>query len=422
MARAAYESSQPYEQYGGQRLAYFSPGEQQAMSQYQNMAMAGTPAELDSAGQTAHQVSQGYNTAFTGPQYQAGQHSGGYAGAGQAAGGYGGDSISSQYDPNSREMGYQAGQLGDFDRLNNQEAIQSYSDPYMQQVVDVQKREAARQQDMRHAQTGLDAAGMGSLGGYREAIMRSEGERNLGQLMDDQQVQGSQAAFDRARQAMVQDRASEEGRFGMNEAMRQAQEQFGQSQFGMNEQAQQAAEQYRQGAFGLTSQAQAEAGRQAQNASALNMQDAQFGAQHGLNSFLANEQARQQQAQFGLDQYGLTQQAQNMMGNQRLQGAGMLGDYVQQRQNMEYERLGMMDDAGQRQRGLHQASLDMGYQDFLRQQGYGQEQAGWLMNMLQGTPITPGSTQTIYGQPSNSFGDLLGAGIGAAGLYNQTRP
>jgi len=38
-------------------------------------------------------------------------------------------------------------------------------------------------------------------------------------------------------------------------------------------------------------------------------------------------------------------------------------------------------------------------------------------NMLRGLPVTPGSTQSIYGAAPSPYGEALGAGIGGVGLY-----
>jgi len=49
----------------------------------------------------------------------------------------------------------------------------------------------------------------GGLGGYREAIMQAERERNLGQQMDDIQAKGSQRAYDMAARQLEADRRAD---------------------------------------------------------------------------------------------------------------------------------------------------------------------------------------------------------------------
>ena len=78
------------------------------------------------------------------------------------------------------------------------QGIGAYMSPYMQQVVDIQKREAQRQSDIQGQQEQAQMAQAGALGGSRDAILRAERGRNLSQQMGDIQARGSQAAFDQA--------------------------------------------------------------------------------------------------------------------------------------------------------------------------------------------------------------------------------
>jgi hypothetical protein len=74
----------------------------------------------------------------------------------------------------------------------------SYMSPYMQNVVDIQKREAARQSGIQGTQQQAQAVQAGAFGGGRDAIQRAERERNLGTQMNDIQAQGLQAAYQAA--------------------------------------------------------------------------------------------------------------------------------------------------------------------------------------------------------------------------------
>jgi hypothetical protein len=77
-------------------------------------------------------------------------------------------------------------------------AVGQYMSPYQQNVTDIQKREATRLSDIQGQTDQARAAQAGGFGGYRDALVRSERERNLGQNLDDIQARGSQSAFDRA--------------------------------------------------------------------------------------------------------------------------------------------------------------------------------------------------------------------------------
>lgn len=84
--------------------------------------------------------------------------------------------------------------------FNSAGTADQYMNPYMQSVVDIQKREAQRQSGIQGTQQQAQAAATGALGGSRDAIMRAERERNLGTQMNDIQAQGSNAAFQQAQQ------------------------------------------------------------------------------------------------------------------------------------------------------------------------------------------------------------------------------
>lgn len=78
--------------------------------------------------------------------------------------------------------------------------VPQYMSPYVQNVIDVQKREAQRTSDIAGQQQQAQAAQAGAFGGYREGIQRSERERALGTQLGDIQAKGLQAAYDAATQ------------------------------------------------------------------------------------------------------------------------------------------------------------------------------------------------------------------------------
>ena len=103
--------------------------------------------------------------------------------------------------------------------------IGTYMSPYMQNVVDIQKREAGRQSDIAGTQQQAQATQAGAFGGGRDAIMRAERERNLGQQMGDIQARGSQAAFDQASNQFRQGITQQSGLAQMQGQMGQQQQQ-----------------------------------------------------------------------------------------------------------------------------------------------------------------------------------------------------
>ena len=269
LQRAEADSIQGYQPYGGQRLAYFSPDELTSQAMTRGYATSGTPQAYTDAqarfgsvapitsGYTAGQTQSTYDPREVGQTYQAGTYNPNY----QAG------SFDAGYDARTRASQYMAGQaLPTYDPLAYEQNLSRFMSPYQQNVIDIEKREAARQSDIMSKGIGDQATAQGGLGGYREAIVQAERERNLGQQLGDIQTRGSQAAFESAQAQLERERAAQLSgaqfglsRFGAQEGALQTQEQLSQASFNAGEQARQRAAQ-----LGLSAQQQEEAARQAQ--------------------------------------------------------------------------------------------------------------------------------------------------------------
>ncbi len=95
-------------------------------------------------------------------------------------------------------------------------------------------------------------------------------------------------------------------------------------------------------------------------------------------------------------------------------GLGTLGEATQRDVQ---QRLAALTGIGSQQRALQQASLDIGYEDFLRQQDFPQQQLGFFSNILRGVPVQPQRTVSQYQQQPGLFQQALGLGLGGLGLY-----
>jgi hypothetical protein len=84
------------------------------------------------------------------------------------------------------------------------QGLGAFMSPYYQNVVDVQKREAARNAGMQAGALNARAAQMGAFGGSGVALQRAQQGRDLQQQLGDIQTRGTQAAFDTALQQMPQ--------------------------------------------------------------------------------------------------------------------------------------------------------------------------------------------------------------------------
>lgn len=76
--------------------------------------------------------------------------------------------------------------------------VGQYMSPYMQNVINQEKMEAARVAQIQGLQQQAQATQAGAFGGYREGIQRAERERGLGMQLQDIQTKGLQSAYDRA--------------------------------------------------------------------------------------------------------------------------------------------------------------------------------------------------------------------------------
>lgn len=215
----------------------------------------------------------------------------------------------------------QAYQMGPAERVGTQTfatpgSAESFMSPYMQNVVDIEKREAQRASDIAAQREGAQFARAGAFGGSRQAIVEAERGRNLAQQMGDIQSRGLQSAYQQAQQ---QFNAEQAARLQANLANQQA---------------------------GLTVGGQ-------NLASQLGVQ--QLGTQTGLQGALANLSAQQQAnlanqqmaGQYGLQGAQLGMQAADVLrqaGIGALQGAQGLGQ-------LGLQGAGMLQSAGQGQIG-----------------------------------------------------------------------
>jgi hypothetical protein len=398
LGRTAYESTRPYEAYPGQRIADFTPYEQMGMQGMYDMAAQGAPAQVGMASDISAQM--GYQPSNMGVQLASGfqpQQVQSYYDPGQFQTGFESGRMSPDYAARNLQSQYQAGTIA-----ADPETLQQYINPYQQLVTDIQKREAQKQSDIMGSQIEQQATQAGGLGGYREAIMQAERQRNLGEQLQDIQATGDQAAYQQALQAFDQDRAA-----------RAQEEQFRQQAFGTTEEARQAQEQFQQQAFQIQESARQEAARLG-----LDERQAEELAQQRANEFLMQAQqfnvgSAQDQARLMLEGYGMDQATRG----QQLDAARLLGQLGGQEQQMAIDRLLNLQAAGQIQRELGQRGMDMGYEDFLRQQAFPREQLGFFSQMLRGLPIQPGQTTTSFGASPSAYQQALGAGIGGVGLY-----
>ena len=291
------------------------------------------------------------------------------------------------------------------------QAMQAYMSPYMQNVVDIQNREAARASNIIGTQQQAQATQAGALGGGRDAIMRAERERNLAMLQNQNQAQGMQSAYQQAQQAQ---------QFGANlglQGLQGAQQglgtalqggQLGLSGIGTAMQGQQA------GMQGLSTANQLY-GTGIQGSQA-GMQGAQTGLQ-GVDRQLAGTAQGMQGAQVGLQ--GVTgAQAGYGLANQ---AASNLANIGTQQQAAELGIYGAQSSAGAQQQALEQQKINQAMQDYANAQQYPLMQLGTMSNMLRGLPMQASTTNQYQAAP-NQLSQAIGAAGAGASIYNAMKP
>ena len=571
LARGEEASLKPYTAYGGERLAGQTGDTMAAYGLTRDIANRGTPAADAASGVYQGNIDQSQALAGQGP-YQFSQFGGFNAGqadpyAGFKASGAAPYSEFSAYkaQPSGEFSQSDFSQFGDFragqadpyagfratsvdpytdfaaykadpyakfneaqfseygfgptETLNAQTTAQ-YMDPYLRNVLDVQKKQA--EEDYQTSQAGRNAAAVsaGAFGGSRQQVAESLAERGMLDRMQEIEATGQQAAYqdavsrfgaDRAAKFQAdQARAGEKARVQAGSAGEAARVQAGQaSELGRVQslnsaelarlQQSQAAERARVQGISVDEAARiqqseaaeiartqgisideasrvqaaraSEAGRVQSGiaAEAARVQAARAEDAARIQQMDAGEFARVQQSQaaelartqgISVDEAARIQQAQaaeiartqgisiqeaarvqasraaemarvqtSQAGelNQNIQNQlsimGFKGDMASQMTQLEeaaragdIQSAQMLETIGKAQQAQQQASLDLGYEDFLRQQGYDQQQLGFMSNMLQGLPIQKAG-DTVQQTPYNPVQQALGAGLSALSLY-----
>jgi len=322
LGQAQALANTPYQAYTGPLTAGASGLQNLA---FQNAANLAVPSSVDYAGQSMAQIgNQAQNSSYTpgtfGTQFQA-------------------------------PTPYQNTNFtsGTFDSG----AAQQYMNPYLQQSLTPQLEEARRQADIQAQADKARATSAGAFGGGRQAIMASEGNRNLNTNLANITGQGYNTAYTNAMSQFNQDQAR-------------------------NLQAQQMAEQSKQ--FG--------AGQ--------GMTAAQLAAQYGLAGQQAGEASRQFGANYGLQGLQTGLQAAQGLGNLGISSGGL-----------NLQNINAQAGLGATQRGIESEGIaaDKAQFEAARQDPYTKLQ--FQQAMLNGLPIS--ATNYTMAQPNALQGAAGGA-------------
>jgi hypothetical protein len=175
-AQAFTNPNIPYQAYTGERFAQFTPLQKQAFAGAQGM-------------QTAPELQNAANMAQS---------------AGQKA-------MNLSYDPSN----FQTGSVTSGDALNQ------YMSPYVQNVIQRQQQDAARQAAISGQAQQAQAARSGAFGGSGNALMRAQAAGNLARQKGDIMATGMQNAYGQATNQFNQEQQARQQAAQLNEQSRQ---------------------------------------------------------------------------------------------------------------------------------------------------------------------------------------------------------
>ena len=317
------------------------------------------------------------------------------------------------------------------DRFGGEQA-QQYMDPYMQQVVDVQKRKAI--EDAQKAQLGanLGAVRQGTYGGARQTLAQTERERALGQQLGDIQAMGSQAAFQQAQQQFERDRAVQMAAQQENLRAAMGVQELG-TRTGLEASLANLSAAQQANVQNLASQLQAQGMNQEQalRAALANQQAGLTVGQQNLQSFLETQrlgaqtslEAQRANQQAMMEAQKLAEQSRQFGSELGLRGAAQaieagrgLAQIGQTEQAAELDRLKAQEAFGSLTQADRQRMLDLQYQDFMAQQQFPYTQMSYMADILRGIP---GRSMYQYEAQPGGLQSMIGPGLLGLGMYRE---
>jgi hypothetical protein len=341
-----------------------------------------------------------------------------------------------------------------------QQQAQAYMSPYMQSVVDVQKRKAIEDAQLSQLGANLAAPRQGTYGGARQLLAQTQREKALAEGLGDIQARGLQSSFEQAQQQFERDRSA----LMQTEALRtdvglktalsnldarqqaNVQNQAAQLQTqGLNaDQALRVALANQQAALGVqqlgteaglkTSLANLDAEQQArvQNLAA-SLQTQGLSSEQALKAALANQQQYGQfqelsqraqienQRQFA-EMQKMAEQSRQFAGELGLRGVDLFGGagrdvagIAGQQMTSDIQRRQLQSQTAEQERIFRQAEIDAEIARFQEQQAGPYKQLGFMSDILRGTGSLAGG-RAIYEAPQSFAQQAVGVGLPALAL------
>lgn len=441
LAQSENEMGKPYQPYQGERLAGTSADTSGSYNLVRDVAYRGTPGRDLASNVAATNVNRtGQLMGSAGP-YQFSEYGGFRAGSVNPYTGFAVTEVSpftdfSEFQGANPYAGFQEAEFTEYDfaqpEIMTAESTKNYMDPYVRNVLDIQKEKALEDYGIAKAGRSAAAVGAGAFGGSRAAIQEGLAERDLLTRQRDIEATGMQSAYADATRRFEADRAArfeterakaaerarresgvagERGRVQTGTAAELARVQgLNASEFARVQESN-AAEMAR--VQGITVQEAARL-QAAEAAEIARTQGISIDEAARVQAAQASERARVQAGQASENRAAIQDQL-TMMGFSAEQ-ASLVADLEEQARTGDIQAAQLLETIGRAQEAKDQAGLDIDYEDYLRQQGYNKEQIGFMSSILQGLPIA-NAGETVQQTPYNPVQQALGAGLAGLSLY-----
>ena len=325
--------------------------------------------------------------------------------------------------------------FGDTQRFGNEQADQ-YMSPYIQEVLDVQTREAEKDYLRSMGRRNSEAVQAGAFGGSRAYVREGLAEDEMMDRQSQIRAEGLQAAYNAATGQFNADenrilsrqgaQAGEQGRVQGLEISEAGRVQGLKGADFRQVQDAQAAERARVQAANA---AEASRVQDLEASEAARIQNAKAAERARVQGISIDEAARIQAGEAGeVARVQGAQAAENIARDQfALEALGVSSDMSDRLMNMgERERATFIQTAqlleaiGKDNFAYDQVGLDLAYGDYLRQLGFSAEKIAEFAAILNGTPFSPDQKTTQYIQ-TNPLQELVGLGLQGVGAYNAYR-
>ncbi len=343
LAKAKSVTEDPYTTYQNPRLANFSADTNNAFDLIRQNATGGNPA-LDA----------GINAATSAAGYQANPLTAGSVTAGTLA------------NPANVTTGnFDFKGVGDAD-------LQPYFNPYVSNVLDVQKQRANQTFEEQQASRDAGAVAAGAFGGDRRFVQDSLARRDLNNQLQGIEATGLQEMFDRGTSLFQSDENRRLSAYDAD-ANRRLTADTGNIDRLLDT-----------GRFNISNRLTADTSN----------------VDRRLAADSANETNRRSAAGLGLD------------------AAGVLGALGQTRNDINLQNAEALSGVGAKVQQREQAGLDMAYKDFTDQRDWPSKQLSLYSQLLSGTPVGNNTSTTVTEPAPDFLSQLLGVATGGAGIWD----